>query len=66
MKKVKHVGEGYSGFDPVENRALFVVNGETVEVSDVKSLQLFNDFPEEWVLVEEKKEPISYPKVGKK
>lgn len=66
MKNVKHIGDGYNGFDPVENRFIFTSNGDVVSVSDVKADQLFADFPKEWELVEEKKEPISYPKTGKK
>ncbi len=65
MKKLKHIGEGYHGGSPDET-LVFAMNGDVVEVCDEKAVQLFSDFPKEWVLVEEKKEPVSYSKTGKK
>lgn len=52
MKKLKHVGAGYHGFDPGEGRFVFVKNGDEVEVSDDKAAQLFADFGKEWVEVD--------------
>lgn len=52
MKKLKHIGAGYHGFDAVENKFVFVKNGDEVEVSDDKAAQLFADFGKEWVEVE--------------
>lgn len=50
MKKVKHIGDGYHGFDSVNESFIFVRKGESVEVSDVKAEQLLRDFPKEWVI----------------
>lgn len=52
MKKLKHLGAGYHGFDAVENQFVFAKNGDEVEVSDDKAVQLFADFGKEWVEVE--------------
>jgi len=52
MKKLKHLGAGYHGFDAVENQFVFAKNGDEVEVSDDKAAQLFADFGKEWVQVE--------------
>lgn len=46
--KLKHIGNGYSGFDPGTNQPITVAPGEIVEVSDAKAEQLLADFPEEW------------------
>ena len=52
MKKLKHIGAGYHGFDAGEDRFVFVKPGDEVEVSDGKAAQLFSDFGKEWVEVE--------------
>lgn len=49
MKRVKHTGEGYHGFDVEMDRWIFVKTGEVVDVSDGKADQLFADFPTMWV-----------------
>ena len=55
MKKLKHLGAGYHGFDAVENQFVFAKNGDEVEVSDDKAAQLFADFGKEWVEVDRPK-----------
>lgn len=52
MKKLKHIGEGYFGFEP-DGATLSVSVGQTVEVSDTKAEQLLSDFPKEWETVKE-------------
>lgn len=61
MKKLKHIGAGYHGFDAVENKFVFVKNGDEVEVSDEKAAQLFVDFEKEWVEVETPKVEVVEP-----
>lgn len=55
MKKLKHIGEGYHGFDAGRDAFVFVKKGDVVEVSDGKADQLFADFKAEWVEVAEQK-----------
>lgn len=66
MKKVKHIGEGYHGYDTGSDIHIFVKKDETVVVSDVKAEQLFCDFPKEWVSVDDEKETVTTKKGWKK
>lgn len=47
MKTLKHVGEGYSGFEE-DGTSVVAGKDKTVEVSDAKAEQLLADFPKEW------------------
>lgn len=49
MRNLKHIGEGYHGFDVEMDMHIFVKTGQEVEVSDGKAAQLFADFPTFWV-----------------
>jgi len=68
MKNLKHIGEGYYGFEP-DGATVSVSVGQTVEVSDAKAEQLLSDFPNEWETIKEivAEEEEKAPKVrGKK
>ena len=47
--KLKHLGDGYRGVDPVtKTDVVAVAYGDVVAVSPEKAEQMLADFPEEW------------------
>lgn len=65
MKKLKHIGPGYSGTEPILGGMVNAKTGEIVEVTEEKAVQLFSDFPKEWVEIVEKV-ATEEPKRGRK
>lgn len=48
MKRIRFIGDFYSGYDPGRKKSLLIKEKGVVEVSDKKADQLLRDFPHEF------------------
>lgn len=48
-KKIRFIGEHYSGYDPVTKKDVLITKRKVITVSEEKAEQLLTDFPYEFI-----------------
>lgn len=48
MKRIRFIGDYYSGYDPKTKKDLLITGKKVITVSEEKAEQLLKDFPEEF------------------